>query len=1380
MASSITINGQMLNDEKVLEINKTIEISNVSDFNTIPNNITKVIWLDQEKGGVFIRSDNPKSDDGDTWYSGFKRQQYLSKDTKKEINTDIKSDPEIVKSISANSKTAQVSNILATVSDDLDDLDVDQNTAYVLKPDKNVKPILTYDWSIETINNKRYIVNQNDKKYNGKIFSGKGIKITGGEVLNLTIGGQVNTIAYMLDGKVYYNETLQTLDTYNISSIGIHQNYIFYNGLFTSEEKYLLESDPEAFLYKVGDILKSDVLEQSKLDNIVAYFPLIEDGDTVYNNIKKEIITTHTTSYSTTLNDDETSTWSNITNNTYSIDVTTAGTNGNRPAIAFDLDTPVKAGEIMRVITNVTNVTGGTNGVLKNANVSYGNGRFKYDLSISNGGVVDIPVDADVTSARFEMNGTEVFSKDVTFEIQSVVLDYHFDTINNYKETTRINELPYGPQSFMYNINNTIIDKYDKPRFNNVSYIDTNFIFDLDTDLTINTVLNKANSNISGIGSSEFYIARNTSGDVLIKFGLNIELSVPNTNDKCLITFKYIKLSKKVELYVDEVKIYELPVIIKPYFNETFTLGKINNMVDSYINNSEHFIYVNKGITNQKQDITASENFTKYGDPGVVVKKDYKTINEMIQDLENKRITSSEQFKNMIPNIDYNPGITYYVDGVNGDDNGSGDLDTPYKTITKVISVIDIYKQNNNLPYGGILVYIREGNYRFSTVLTLDTNISGESNKPIIFKAYNNETVDFSGSEKLINSNFTKIVNSDSLYNIFDSSVVDNIYTYDLSNFELGDMRSLTAEIIVNKKPYEIARYPKKGTNSNIQTIDDAVITISGNTVPNVSGTYTKQDSDTWVKDTLVNGIQFEIKRNHIPNVTYNNNWTINDATNHKTYWDVSILENGLVKSFFVQHNGATGVPTTLSPNTITDGFLWWDIGVTNTTFKYRDNKLETYSTSEMYVNAMYSTGWWNQITKITNVDTTNKVVTIDKVPIYGITTNGQQPYYYLNVPEELTEIGEYYIDRVNKKLYILTDNINQDIEITVNADHVVKIKGDNIVLDGINIINSRKNLFEITGSNNVIRNSYIGNNRLDVFDIYGSNNIIEYCEITNNGARTGTIYGGDRATLVNGNNKISNCYIHDSNRYEWTYKGINLKNCGNICENNYFHNIKHIATSFGGNEHIIRNNYYDNAMNFGSDSAVIYTGRDWGYRGNKVEYNYFTNIKNNLNKSFAGAVYFDDSSSGMYIRNNIFNNIDGRSIFINGGRDNTIINNVYNDVTVCIDTTDVGKYNINNIPGSSSNFLEKITSNGINYKQEPWKSKYPRLYKIPNDWSLVDGTHWVYPEGIIYLNNINNNGNVTITDNTRNILKKWGARVEIKSAPQGTQNIDINKISIQ
>lgn len=62
---------------------------------------------------------------------------------------------------------------------------------------------------------------------------------------------------------------------------------------------------------------------------------------------------------------------------------------------------------------------------------------------------------------------------------------------------------------------------------------------------------------------------------------------------------------------------------------------------------------------------------------------------------------------------------------------------------------------------------------------------------------------------------------------------------------------------------------------------------------------------------------------------------------------------------------------------------------------------------------------------------------------------------------------------------------------------------------------------------------------------------------------------------------------------------------------------------------------------------------------------------------------------------------------------------------------------------------LEKITTNGINYKSGVWAKQYPDLALIPDNWNEIisNNKKWLYPEGNIFSYNIGYNNSRWMTE---------------------------------
>ena len=110
----------------------------------------------------------------------------------------------------------------------------------------------------------------------------------------------------------------------------------------------------------------------------------------------------------------------------------------------------------------------------------------------------------------------------------------------------------------------------------------------------------------------------------------------------------------------------------------------------------------------------------------------------------------------------------------------------------------------------------------------------------------------------------------------------------------------------------------------------------------------------------------------------------------------------------------------------------------------------------------------------------------------------------------------------------------------------------------------------------------------------------------------------------------------------------------------NLIHDGPHMALSAGGNDHVVEYNEIHNVVYESRDAGAFYVGRDFTQRGTVLSYNYWHQI---LGAEGHGGmtIYLDDQQSGHHIHGNLFESVTN-AVFIGGGVDNTVTNNVFID----------------------------------------------------------------------------------------------------------------------
>jgi len=242
---------------------------------------------------------------------------------------------------------------------------------------------------------------------------------------------------------------------------------------------------------------------------------------------------------------------------------------------------------------------------------------------------------------------------------------------------------------------------------------------------------------------------------------------------------------------------------------------------------------------------------------------------------------------------------------------------------------------------------------------------------------------------------------------------------------------------------------------------------------------------------------------------------------------------------------------------------------------------------------------------------------------------------------------------------------------------------------------------------------------------INGTGNLADTCEVTHTGKGGIYIGGGDRQTLTPGNNRVTNCYIHDFSEVYQTYQpGVRLSGVGNICDHCEICNSPHSAIMYSGNEHIMEYNYIHDMVLMSSDAGAIYAGYDWCANGTVIRYNRLERI--GKGQFQPDGIYWDDGLSGQTAYGNLIINVGKNGFLVGGGRENTVEGNVIINCRIPIQYDDRNREGFVN-DGWARAAVNKPDAphwqhlKAVPYDQGIWKKKYPLLSKIICDFDKYD-----------------------------------------------------------
>ena len=106
-------------------------------------------------------------------------------------------------------------------------------------------------------------------------------------------------------------------------------------------------------------------------------------------------------------------------------------------------------------------------------------------------------------------------------------------------------------------------------------------------------------------------------------------------------------------------------------------------------------------------------------------------------------------------------GETVFYVSNDGKNTNSGTIDKPFNTIAHALYA------TKSLPYEirrrGVVIYLREGVYKFAESLLIDGSMSGTRDAPLFISSYNNEKVVITSSDVLKAEDFTNVTDTKKL-----------------------------------------------------------------------------------------------------------------------------------------------------------------------------------------------------------------------------------------------------------------------------------------------------------------------------------------------------------------------------------------------------------------------------------------------------------------------------------------------------------------------------------------------------------------------------------------------------------------------------------------
>lgn len=655
--------------------------------------------------------------------------------------------------------------------------------------------------------------------------------------------------------------------------------------------------------------------------------------------------------------------------------------------------------------------------------------------------------------------------------------------------------------------------------------------------------------------------------------------------------------------------------------------------------------------------------------------------------------------------VNANAQQQFYV-SPNGDNNNPGSLEKPFATITKARDAIRKIKKDNGLPINGVKVFIRGGNYPFTSSLDLIKEDAGEAGKPIIYQAYQNEVPHLIGGS-LVKSKDWKPLSKEAKNRVNPKVSADKLVELDLNKQSFINVKQFAPKNLFTTDWYiidlfadnlrqPISQWPNP--KENIRGVNDPGWTTTNGSKDNFTFYFAEggkpQDKDGF-------------------------NDLDADATQRSERWAKSLK----------------------------DGHELWLKGLWRTPWEPITTKIDKINLKDKSISLLEQPphGMGSKYTGIVNEN-----------PLWRV-GSGKENYFAINYLDEIDQPGEWAVDFKDQKLYYYPpkpiDKLNIMISdmklaiINIKDASYIQIKGLTIeggLGDGITMTNSNKvlvadNIIQNVGATGITINGGFDNK-------IQSNDILEIagCGIEINNV-------GDRYQLQPGNDTITNNHIHDVGKLAFKEAIMITNSVGLVISHNLIHDTpKGAIRTLDVNDCLFEYNEIHNIALKEGDNGVFYNYGGWSTYGNIYRYN-FSHHTNRAN-----GFYSDDGDSGDFYYNNIVYDCIS-AVKFGGGHDLLAENNlIIKSKAQTVD--DRGKDRNYRLGTKYETNLTKF-----NIDKSPWKeygeklmAKYNYSTKLWSD-ILVESWHPELPNGSRVKNNIiigsgpfvKHTGLVEISDNT-------------------------------
>ncbi len=371
-----------------------------------------------------------------------------------------------------------------------------------------------------------------------------------------------------------------------------------------------------------------------------------------------------------------------------------------------------------------------------------------------------------------------------------------------------------------------------------------------------------------------------------------------------------------------------------------------------------------------------------------------------------------------------------------------------------------------------------------------------------------------------------------------------------------------------------------------------------------------------------------------------------------------------------------------------------------------------------LWLDGFWRVPWTPEKVRVKAIDTAAKTMKQAEPVNLGIGSkykrpegDGKEPWYALNVLEEIDQPGEWSVNFQTGKIYVwLPEGKGALVIADLDAPVIAMKDASAVTIERLQFEGGLGKAIEITGGADVhiagcdIRN--FGGTAIAVNG--GVRHTVESNDI--HGIGEGGIYfaGGDRKTLTPAAHKAINNHIWSVGEVRKTYApAISVAfdappAVGVTLANNLIHDLPHAAVLYSGNDHLFERNEVHNVALDSGDVGAFYTTNDWTSRGNVLRHNFVHHVTG------GNAFYMDDGDCGDTVTGNVIYRT-AYGPFIGGGHDNVVRGNLVIEAArgLHMDSRGVARH----YDKTDRHKMQLLGS--VEWQKAPWLVKYPLLQGI-------------------------------------------------------------------